>query len=58
MPPALGEFRVAFVGDSITMGCCGNTIEEMRSLPEKERITDNKLGYYNGEFSNYPSLLR
>lgn len=34
VPPKLGEFRVAFVGDSITMGCCGNIIEEMLATPE------------------------
>lgn len=54
----MGEFRIAFVGDSITAGNFGTTIEEMDALPQEPRLVDNKVGWVGGQYNTYPALLR
>jgi methionine synthase I (cobalamin-dependent) len=55
--PSMREFRMTFIGDSITVGCCGTTLDKMNTFSEHDRLMDNKLGYWDGNVNAYPSLL-
>jgi len=34
------EVRIAFAGDSVTVGNCGSDIETLKSLPVESRLND------------------
>lgn len=38
VPLSLGEFRIAFAGDSVSEGSYGSTPEQMKKMPFEERF--------------------
>lgn len=50
------EMRVAFAGDSVTVGCCGRGLNEVLASPAEKRLTDQDDGTSGGMWG-YPYFL-
>lgn len=57
VPLTKGEFRMAFVGDSITEGYNATSLEQHATFSKEFLLKDNKLGYTNGQVNSYESQL-